>query len=314
MSRSASLVASVLLAALLGGAAEAQSAPALPEPQQVLWQKLEDSIRDTDRKLDGVMGVAIVDFKTGQSCSLHADQLFPTASSIKIALVLALYRQAQEGKLSLTDLYTVNSSDLVADSVIMGNLTPGVTRVTLRDLATMVMAVSDNSAANVLMDRVGMSSVNALMDALGLPHTRLRRKMMDLKAAAEGRENVSTPSEMLSMVRAVYEGKVLNPKLTEDFFQVFSIPKPDSFLPRHLPDDLRIASKHGQLEGVRNDCGMVFVPGRPYGICVMESYLRRERDGEEAISAISLAAWEMFDRLARASAYGRVISPGNSSK
>ncbi len=303
----------VVLLALLVMPAAAQNV-ALPETQKVLWQKLEDSVHETDRKLDGVMGVAIVDFKTGQTISLHADQLFPTASSIKIALVLELYHQAQAGRLSLTDLYTVNSADLVPDSQIMGGLTPGVTRVTLRDLATMVMAVSDNSAANVLIDRVGMSNVNALMDSLGLKHTRLQRKMMDLKAAAEGRENISTPAEMVAMVRAAYEGKVLNPKLTEDFFQVFSVKKPDAFLQRHLPEDLRIAAKHGELEGVRNDCGMVFVPNRLYGICIMESFLRHERDGEEAISDISLAAWRMFDRLARASEYGRVISPGNNSK
>lgn len=293
--------------------ASAQNA-SVPETQKVLWQKLEDAIHDTDRKLDGVVGVAIVDFKTGQTIALHADQVFPTASSIKIALVLELYHQAQTGRLSLTDLYTVNSADLVPDSQIMGGLTPGVTRVTLRDLATMVMAVSDNSAANVLIDRVGMNNVNALMDSLGLKHTRLQRKMMDLKAASEGRENLSTPSEMVAMVRAAYEGKVLNPKLTEDFFQVFSVKKPDAFLQRHLPEDLRIAAKQGELEGVRNDCGMVFVPNRPYGICVMESYLRREREGEEAISDISLNTWRMFDRLARASEYGRVVSPGNSSR
>lgn len=298
---------------ILVASAVAQYA-SLPEKQKVLWQKLEDSIGETDRKLDGVMGVAIVDFRTGQSISLHADQVFPTASSIKIAVLLELYHQAQSGKLSLTDLYTVNSADLVADSYIMGGLTPGVTRVTLRDLATMMMAVSDNSATNVLIDRIGMSNVNALMDSLALTHTRLQRKMMDLKAASEGRENLSTPSDMVAMVRAAYDGKVLNPKLTEDFFQVFSVRKPDAFLQRHLPEDLRIAAKHGELEGVRNDCGMVFVPNRPYGICVMAGYLHRERDGEEAISDISLQAWRMFDRLARASEHGRVISPGNSSR
>lgn len=303
----------VALLSVLVMRAGAQNA-SLPETQKVLWQKLEDSIHETDRKLDGVLGVAIVDFKTGQTISLHADQVFPTASSIKIALLLELYRQAQTGKLALSDLYTVNSADLVPDSQIMEGLTPGITRVTLRDLATMVMAVSDNSATNVLIDRVGMNNVNALMDSLGLKRTRLQRKMMDLKAASEGRENLSTPSEMVAMVRAAYEGKVLNPTLTEDFFKVFSTPKRDAFLQRHLPEDLRIAAKHGELEGVRNDCGMVFVPNRPYGICVMESYLRREREGEEAISDISLAAWRMFDRLSRASEYGRVISPGNSSR
>jgi beta-lactamase class A len=77
---------------------------------------------------------------------------------------------------------------------------------------------------------------------------------------------------------------------------------------------LKIADKPGALEGVRNDSGVIFVENRPYILCVMTTYLHRERDGEEAISKISLTAWRMFDRMARASEYGRVISPGNSSK
>lgn len=293
--------------------AAAQTASQVSEKQQVLWQKLENSIANVDRGLDGAMGVAILDLTDGHKFLLHGNDVFPQASSIKICLLAELYRQAQQGRLKLTDIYTVNAADLVPDSYIMGGLTPGVTRVTLRDLATMVVAVSDNSATNVLIDRVGMDNVNALMDSLGLSHTRLRRKMMDLKAAAEGRENVSTPAEMMSLLEAVYRGRVLNQEMTADFFQVLSTPK-DSWIPRLLPDSLKIANKPGSLEGVRNDSGVIFVDKRPYILCVMTTYLHRERDGEEAISNISLVAWRMFDRLARASEYGRVISPGNSSR
>jgi beta-lactamase class A len=192
----------------------------------------------------------------------------------------------------------------------MGGLTPGVTRLTLRDLATMMVAVSDNSAANVLIDRVGMQNVNAMLDSLGLTHTRLRRKMMDLQAAKEGRENISTPREMMTLLDAIYRDKVLNKESTADFFKMLSTNKA-SFIPRDLPADLKVANKPGELEAVRNDSGVVFVEGRPYVICVMTSFLRNERDGEEAISKISLDAWRMFDRLSRASEYGRVVSPGN---
>ncbi len=294
--------------------ASAQTSPPPPtEKQTVLWMKLEKSILDIDRNLDGVMGVAIVDLTDGHKYLLHANNVFPQASSIKICILAELYRQAQQGKLKLTDLYTVNAADLVQDSDIMGGLTPSVTRVTLRDLATMMVAVSDNSATNVLIDRVGMDNVNVFLTAQGLHDTRLRRKMMDLKAAAEGRENVSTPSEMSILLQALYRGQILNKEMTDDFFKVLSTHK-DSWIPRDLPDDLKIADKPGALEGVRNDSGVIFVDKRPYILCVMTTYLHRERDGEEAISNISLAAWRMFDRLARASDYGRVISPGNSSR
>ncbi len=295
-------------------AASAQTSPPPPaEKQQVLWTKLEKFILDVDRGLDGVMGIAIVDLTDGHKYLLHANDVFPQASSIKICVLAELYRQAQQGKLKLTDLYTVNAADLVQDSDIMGGLTPGVTRITLRDLATMMVAVSDNSATNVLIDRVGMDNVNAFLTAQGLRDTRLRRKMMDVRAAAEGRENISTPNEMSSLLEALYRGQILNKEMTDDFFKVLSTHK-DSFIPRDLPDDLKIANKPGELEGVRNDSGVIFVEKRPYILCVMTTYLHRERDGEEAISNISLAAWRMFDRIARASEYGRVVSPGNSSR
>ena len=284
-----------------------------PEKQRVLWQKLEASIQDVDVHLDGVMGVAIEDITTGDHIFVRPDEVFAQASSIKIAVLADLYLQAQQGKLKLTDLYTVQSSDLVPDSDIMGGLTPGVTRITLRDLATMMVAVSDNSATNVLIDRVGMENVKAMLDSLGLAHTRLRRKMMDLAAAKEGRENVSSPREMMMLLGAIYRGKVLNKESAADFFKVLSTNK-DSWIPRDLPAGLKIANKPGELEAVRNDSGLVFVEGRPYIICVMTSFLGNEREGEEAISKISLATWRMFDRLSRASEYGRVISPENGSR
>jgi beta-lactamase class A len=285
---------------------------ATTDKEAVLWRKLETEVRDIDAHLDGVIAVAIEDLSSGHTLFLNPDEILPQASSIKIAVLAELYHQHQEGKLKLDDPYTVNASDLVPDSNIMGGLTPGVTRVTNRDLATMMVAVSDNSATNVLIDRVGMENVNAFLESLGLHQVRLRRKMMDLKAAAEGRENVATPREMMALLDALFRSKALNRGLTDDFFRILATPK-DSWIPRYLPEDLKIANKPGTLEGVRTDSGVIFT-SRPYILCVMTTYLRNERDGEEAIAQISRAAYRMFDRLGRASEYGRVISPANTSK
>ena len=294
----------------------AQQSPQEKAPQdkeQVLWQKLEATINGVDRNLEGVLGVAILDLTTGQKYFLHADEVLPTASSIKIAVLAELYRQAQQGKIKLGDLYTLQSSDLAGGSGIAGALTPGVTRLTIRDVAVLMISVSDNSATNIIIDRIGIENVNALLDSLSLTQTRLRRKMMDVKAAGEGRENIATPREMVTLLESLYRGRVLNKPMTKDFFTLLSVHK-ESYIPRELPEDLRIANKPGELEGVRNDSGIVFTGSRPFAISVMTTYLRREKDGGDAIVRIATAAYQMFDRLSRSSQYGRVVSLHDTGK
>jgi len=299
-----------LIAVLTCVPALSQCCPEKPsaEKREALWQKLQEELRAVDQQLDGVMGLAIKDLTSGETFFIHGDEIMPQASSIKIAVLADLYLQVQQGKLKLNDEYVVHKEDLVSGSDIMLGLTPGVTRVTLRDLATMTVAVSDNSATNVLIGRVGMENVNTMLDGLGLHATRLRRQMMDLKAAGEGRENVSTPREMMTLLETIYRGKLLNKDMTADFIKVLSTHKESSLL-QGLPDDAIAASKPGELEAVRNDSGIIFVKNRPYILCVMTTYLKDEKDGSAAIRKIATLTYNYFDRVSRASDYGRVVSP-----
>lgn len=276
--------------------------------RQVLWHKLQEDLRGVDRNLDGVMGLAVKDLTSGEEFFINADEIMPQASSIKITVLANLYLQAQQGKLKLTDEYVVRKEDMVSGSDIMLGLTPGVTRLTLRDLATMMVAVSDNSATNVLIDRIGLDNVNGMLEGLGLHSTRLRRKMMDLKAASEGRENVSTPREMMTLLETIYRGKLLNPEMTADFMKMLSTHKESAML-QGLPDDAVAANKPGELEAVRNDSGIVLVKNRPYVLCVMTAYLKDEKEGSAAIRKIAALTYSYFDRVSRASEYGRVVSP-----
>ena len=239
---------------LLSATAHAADMP-LNIKQQVLWDRLRLSIAQVEQQLDGVLGIAILDLNSGQQLLVRPDEVFPQASSIKIAVLAELYHQAQQsehgvsGKATLKDRYVVRAADIVPDSAILGGLTPGVSSLTNRDLATIMVAVSDNSATNVLIDRVGMDNVLHLTESLGLAHTQLRRKMMDLQAAAQGRENISTPREMMELLEQLYRGKVIAQPLLDDFFTVLATSK-DSWIPRALPPDLKIANKPGELEGV----------------------------------------------------------------
>jgi beta-lactamase class A len=276
--------------------------------QDVLWAQMEDSIRVIAKGTDAVVGVAILDLTDRRAFALNSDAVYPTASTIKLAVLAELFRQHATGSgARLTDPYTVDAKDAIPESDILGGLTPGVTKLTNRDLATMMIAVSDNGATNLLIDRVGMEKVNAMLDGLGLRVTRLRRRMLDVKAAQAGRENTASPRELVVLLDALYAGKVLGTKpATDEFFAMLATGKM-SYLPQLLPDGVRVANKPGWLDAVRSDAGIVFVPNRPFAIAVMTTFGRDHRQQEMAIARIGRAAYAYFDRVGSSSALGRII-------
>ena len=308
------LIALSITFALTVGAFGEQRPEAVPRDtgSDLLWKKLEARVEEIATRLDGVMGVAILDLTDGRILLRNADRVFPAASSIKIAILLELYRQDQEaragakGKAKLDDTYTFDPKDLVDDSQIMVGLTPGVTRVTNRDLAQFMVAVSDNAGANILIDRVGKDNVNATLRGLGLSKTMLRRKMMDIAAARRGDENVATPQEMVRLLEEIYKEKALNKEATAALIKQLSTLK-QSYIPRLLPDNVQVANKPGELEAVRTDSGIVFAPNRPFAISVMTAYDRDEKAAVNAISEVALEAYHYFEMRGKTSEYGRIL-------
>ena len=271
----------------------------------VLMDKLRARIEAVERGLDGVLGVAVKDLTSGATIAVRGDEVFPQASTIKLAVLYELYRQAEEGRIDLQETMRPPMPRVGGGGVlqVLGDRVA----LTWRDLAVLMMGWSDNEATNVLIERVGMDAVNRRVDALGLPRTRLRRKMMDLAAARAGRENVSTPAEMLRLAEVMYRGTGLAAARAKDMLEVAAVEK-DSPFRVPLPTALRIADKPGSLEGVRCVAAVVDVPGRPYAAAIMTTYLRHDPDGEAAIRTLSEAIYHTFDRLARASEHGRVIN------
>jgi beta-lactamase class A len=275
--------------------------------QSAYHAKLDAQLNDVADHLQGVMGFAIKDLTTGETFFRSADTVFPQASSIKLTILLELLRQDQEGKLSLSEKHTIRRSESVAGDPILYMLGDGTVTMTLRDVATFMVVLSDNSATNILIDRVGMENVNAEIARLGLKETKLRRHMMDLDAAQKGNENVSTPREMLMLLEKVRAGEALDGGHTKEYFRLLELPKESEFH-RALPDTAKIADKPGALEAVRCDSGIIEVPGHPFAMTVMTSYLSDEMAGEQAIEKVARLAYDYFDRLAHSSPYGRVIS------
>jgi beta-lactamase class A len=273
--------------------------------EDVLVAHLRARIEAVASSLDGVLAVSLRDQKTGAAIDLHPAEPFPLASSIKLAVLYELYRQAEEGRIDLAEVTTPPLPRAGGGGVLQE--LGGRVSLTWRDVAVMMMGWSDNEATNLLIAKVGMEAVNRRLDALSLPAVRLRRRMMDLDAAREGRENVGTPEQMRRLVEALHAGTGLSPERAGDLRAVASVVK-DSPFRTPLPEGLVVMDKPGSLEGVRCVAAFVEVPGRPYSIAIMTAYLKRDHDGDEAIRQVSAAVFETFDRLARSSDLGRVIS------
>jgi beta-lactamase class A len=280
---------------LLLASAASVAAQTPPVPSE-LRARFETRVRDIATRVDGVVGYAILDLTSGDSIGHLEQATFPTASAIKLAIVYELFTQAAEKKISLDDMLTLDRRQAVGGTGVLVEM--GTPTLSIRDYAVLMVTLSDNTATNVLIDRLGMDRIAARMHGLGLTGTRLRRHMMDTAAARRGEENVSTPDELARLLRAMHETMPAAIALLKK-------PK-ENRLRKGLPEGVASADKSGELEGVRVDAGIVFAKNRPYILCVMTTFLKDEAEGERAIESISRVAYEYFSRLGAGGALGRL--------
>lgn len=272
--------------------------------RDLLFRKLRAEIEQIVTSHDGVMGVAIKDLSSNQEILINDQLIFPTGSSIKIPILLELLKQDAEGKSKLSEQRWVEKKDMVAGSGVIINFADHTSQLSLHDLAILMIALSDNTATNILIDQVGMTNVNGLLDELGLKQIRLRRKMIDQAASARGDENIATPREAMALMEKLYRGQALSRALSEEALTFLKIRK-DSPIPRLLPMDVAIANKPGEIEGVACDWGIVYVPNRPYAIAVMTNYNGADSQAaNDAIAKVSKLAYDYFQRLSRSTEYG----------
>jgi beta-lactamase class A len=287
-----------LIAAASATAFPAASAFTRAEPPlaAALKARYEQRLQSVAAAVDGVVGYAVLDLTSGDRIGHLEEAVFPTASTIKLAIVYELFTQAAEGKIRLDQAMTLDRSKAVGGSGVLNEL--GTPTLSVRDYATLMVMLSDNTATNVLIDLLGMENVTRRMASLGLPATRLRRHMIDLAAARRGDENVSTPGEIVRLLEILSK----NP----DAVALLEKPK-TSRLRAAIPAGVPVADKPGELEGVRVDAGIVYTKNRPFIICVMTTYLRSEAEGARAIEEMATASYQYFGRLGNGLDYGRQV-------
>jgi beta-lactamase class A len=298
----------IISALLLGVCAvvpRAQSSPPAPQAGALQADLAAQLVRTLDRiaaGLDGVVGYIVTDLATQERVAARLErEVFPTASAIKLSVLYELLKQSEAGTLALDRPEPLSRAQLVGGSGIVQHLTTA--SLSLRDHATLMMMVSDNSSTNVVIQAVGIDKVNARMTALGLGDIRLRRLMMDAAAVKRGDENVASVQSLAKMAELLWRGEGLTPESRDIALGMLKLVS--GSIRQAVPSRVPVFSKTGSLDGVRTEAAVVAIEGRPFSLAVMTTYLGQDAEGARVIREMTEAAYRHFDRLAAGGAYGR---------
>jgi beta-lactamase class A len=280
----------------------------------IVWRNMEEELHALCQEAGGipceraagVIGYSLLDLRTGKTAGFREDVLFPTASTIKIAVLLGLTTRVHRKELSWEQRFSVGPENKVGGSGILSLLKHQVD-LSLWDLASLMIALSDNHATNICIDLAGMSLVNDLLDGLGLTRTRLRRKMMDLEAVKRGNENVATPHELTLLLEKLYRAQGIPTAVAADVLKILELPKSGPFADA-LPPDVRRANKTGGLSRVRVDAGVIYLPGRDFCLAVMGSFLIEGEKDDQPVTEVVASAYRHMALLADCNELGRPVA------
>jgi beta-lactamase class A len=217
---------------------------------------------------DGRIGLSAHNFQTGETVGCRAEEVFPTASIIKLPVLLTLMQQVQDGQYSLDDTIMLRRGDQIGGSGLLQFLSPGLT-MPIRDWAFLMMSISDNLATNVLIDQVGMEKVQAWLAEHDYPDVALRRKIdFTILNKDQNELGTATPAALTRMMTAVFHNKHLTPDACQEMLRMMNKVGADR-MGRYLPFEpfgsevaedakLNLAGKTGSLKGMRGQTAVVW--------------------------------------------------------
>jgi beta-lactamase class A len=244
------------------------------------------SLRRLSESFSGVLAVAARAEDTGEFVALDPDRVMPTASVIKLAVLAEVFRQDQAGSLSLGEQIVLDESNRVGGSGVLKDLSPGVT-LSVRDYATLMIVMSDNTATNMLIDRVGeVGAVNRFVgEQLGLETIALHRKV-SFAALEPGSSRPflgeASPRHLMELISLIWRRKLVSPQACEEMLAILGRQHFLDQVPRFLdcgllaeegtpPKDIAVACKTGMVDGTRADAGLLLLRGRAVSYAVMSS-------------------------------------------
>jgi beta-lactamase class A len=218
------------------------------------------------RHFHGVLGYSINNLDTGERLTLRGDETFPTASLIKVPILVTLFDLADKGMLSLDDPLTMLKIDQVPGSGVLQFMHPGMT-LSVRDGAVLMSILSDNTATNLILDKIAIRRVWQKMEALGLPHTKVHSKVF-LRLASVAPDSsakyglgVTTPNEMARLFEMLANGKAVNPKADSTMLAILADNQDLESMQRTV-SGMAVPHKTGATDSVRTECALFRLQSR----------------------------------------------------
>lgn len=253
------------------------------------WTALQTAIATAEAS-GCTLGVTAI-APNGTRFSHNGTRRFVAASTMKIPIMVELFRRIDQGRDSLDHLHVLREEDKATGGGVVKELHAGIT-FTVRDLCYLMMAISDNSTTNILIDRVGMAETNALMKALGMQGSVLGRKVRGRPPVEGETENWAIPDEYAALIAAILGNTAASPASCAAMVQMLEKQTNDRRIARHLPRGEarpRWGTKTGSLPGVVNDVGFIMAPTGPLVLSIY-CEIPDPNAGEAVIGDIARAA------------------------
>jgi beta-lactamase class A len=237
---------------------------------------LESQLAPLAKDHKGQVAIAVKHLGSGESYYLNADEPMTTASLIKVAVMIEAYWQAREGKIKFDTVLTLKKDDMVGGSgVLTDNFSPGAT-FCLRDAVRLMIAVSDNTATNMVLDHTGIREVNQRMEKLGFPNTRINAKSFKGSTTSVDPERTkkfglgsTTAREMIRIFEGLHQGKFVSPEACKEMIEHLKKCSDKDCFPRFLPESVKLAHKTGAVSDARTDAGLMYFKQGPVVLCVL---------------------------------------------
>lgn len=234
----------------------------------------------------------------GLACAFHAGEIFPAASTIKTAILIALYREVDAGRLDLHDVHPVDAASKTPGSGVLAWLRDDLP-LTLADLAALMIAVSDNTASNLLLDIVGMDRVRATIAELGLTATALNRRFLGRTPGPGEPENITCAADLVALLAGIAEGRAASPASCVRMWETLRLQQHRDRLARRLPPEIVFGGKSGSLPGLAHDSGLIEGPAGTLAVAVLTEGFVAPYAADDLIGQIGLATLEAAEFLAR---------------